>query len=45
MGNGAGSTCLVGSRIQWICPLTANEWVDSGAGPAIREYLQEDEQA
>ena len=37
--NGAG---LVGkvSRIQWICPLTADEWVDSGAGPATREYLQ-----
>jgi len=39
MGNGVGSTGLVGkvSRIQWICPLTADEWVDSGAGPATRE--------
>jgi hypothetical protein len=27
------------SRIQWICPLTADEWVDSGA-PATRGYLQ-----
>ena len=42
MGNGVGSTGLAGkaSRIQWICPLRANEWVDSGAGPATREYLQ-----
>ena len=32
MGNGVGSTGLAGkvSKIQWICPLTADEWVDSG---------------
>ena len=39
---GAGSTGLVAkaSRIQWVCPLAADEWVDSGAGPATREFLQ-----
>jgi hypothetical protein len=39
---GAGSTGSVkkASRIQWICPLEDDEWVDSGAGPAAREYLQ-----
>ena len=42
MGNRFVSTGLVrkASRIQWICPLTANEWVDSGAGPATRQCLQ-----
>ena len=41
MGTGVRSTGLVGkaSRIQWICPLTADEWVDSGAGPACQHLL------
>jgi len=44
MGNGVGSTGLRRklSTIQWICPLTADEWVDSSARDAAREYLQEE---
>ncbi|KAJ1468230.1 hypothetical protein T484DRAFT_1920662 [Baffinella frigidus] len=37
-GDGAGVSGLVGrgTRCQWICPLTADEWVDSGTGPLPR---------